>query len=87
MAFLLLAFSALTASLSWHLLCIYSNYKQARRIGLPIIITPINAMNPVWFLTQKWLVPLLQRLPFGLGNFVNYSTLAWNYRDKHSLTS
>jgi cytochrome P450 len=85
MAFLLLAFSALTASLSWHLLCIYSNYKQARRIGLPIIITPINAMNPVWFLTQKWLVPLLQRLPFGLGNFVNYSTLAWNYRDKHSL--
>jgi cytochrome P450 len=85
MAFLLLAFTSAVAILSWHLVCIYSNYKQACRIGLPIIITPINVLNPVWMLTQQWLLPLLKCVPFGLCNFVNYTTLGWPSADKYSL--
>lgn len=85
MAFLLLAFSVAFACLSWHLLCLVSNYRQARRIGLPILITPVDVMNPVWVLTQQWLVPLLKRLPFGLGYFANYSYLSWAFADKYSL--
>src|SRR3954452_26833 len=57
MALFLLAFTSAVALLSSHLLCIYSNYKQACRIGLPIIVTPINVLNPVWILTQQWFVP------------------------------
>ena len=85
MAFLLLTFCALIAYLSWHLLCLYTNYQQARRIGLPIIITPINVMNPIWILTQSWLGPLLSTLPFGLGGFVDYSTLSWPFAAKHAI--
>ena len=85
MAFFLLAFTSAVALLSWHLLCIYSNYRQACRIGLPVIITPINGLNPVWVLTQQWSVPLLKRVPFGLCNFVNYTALGWPFADKYSL--
>ena len=85
MAFLLLTFTSAVALLSWHLLCIYSNYTQACRIGLPIVITPINVLNPVWMLTQQWFVPLLKCVPFGLCNFVNYTALGWPFADKYSL--
>ena len=85
MAFLLLTFSAFLAFLSWHLLSIYSNYQRARLIGLPIIITPVNVMNPLWVLTQPYFVPLLKRLPFNLGNFVHYSTMGWFFFAKHAL--
>jgi cytochrome P450 len=85
MAFFLLAFTSAVALLSWHLLCIYSNYKQACRIGLPIIVTPINILNPVWMLVQRWFAPLLKRVPFGLCDFVHYSILGWNFADKYSL--
>jgi cytochrome P450 len=84
MAFFLLAFTSAVALLSWHLLCIYSNYKQACRIGLPIIIIPVNILNPVWILTRKWFAPLLKRGPFGLCNF-DYTTLGWPFADKYSL--
>lgn len=85
MVFLLLTSPALVASLAWHLICIYINYRQARLVGLPIIVTPINALNPLWVLSQPWLIPILQRVPFGLCNFVNYSSLSRPYADKHTL--
>ncbi len=85
MTFFLFAFSTLIASLSWHLFRLYVNYQQARQIGFPIVITPINPANPIWLLTQHWLVPFLKRLPLGLGSFVNYTTLSWPYVDKYSL--
>lgn len=85
MAILLVLLSLSSATLLWHLLCLFSNYRQARSIGLPIVITPINVMNPIWALSQNRLAPILSHLPFGLGNFVDYSTFGWAFKDKFAM--
>src|SRR5256885_7703055 len=82
MTFLLIISSVLVAFLAWHLQCIYSNYQQARRIGLLIIINPVNVLNPIWILTQNWLIPFLNWL---LGGFVKYSTFSLGFVDRHFL--
>ncbi|KAI9164115.1 Cytochrome P450 monooxygenase calL [Paramyrothecium foliicola] len=56
------------------------NYKKAKSIGLPVLITPIDPSNVPYLLCSSWLEPLLRRwLPFGLGNFVEYNSRDWNY--------
>lgn len=85
MFFTLFLISLALALLSWPFLGIFSNYRQAQRIGLPILFTPINQMNPIWALAGNQLAPLLRCLPFGLGNFVNYSTFGWGFADKFAL--
>jgi hypothetical protein len=57
---------------------------QACRTSLSIIITVVNVRNPVWMPTPQWLTLLPERVPFGLGDFVNY-TLGWSFADRDSL--
>jgi cytochrome P450 len=66
------------------------NYHTARKIGdLPILITPVSLLSPVWALV--WAVaggllqPILLKLPFGLGDWVRYSGHTWFYAHGHDL--
>ena len=83
MTLLLLFVSLAFAYLSWHVLCLFSNYQKACKIGFPILIAPFNVNNPIWALLQNRLAPILKRFPFGLGNFVEYSTFGWMFPDKY----
>ncbi|KAF7557887.1 hypothetical protein G7Z17_g253 [Cylindrodendrum hubeiense] len=56
------------------------NYRKAKSIGLPVLITPVDPSNVPYLLCSSWLEPLLRKcLPFGLGNFVEYNSRDWNY--------
>ncbi|SPO01746.1 related to cytochrome P450 3A7 [Cephalotrichum gorgonifer] len=56
------------------------NYRKAKTVGLPILVTPVDPSNVPWILCSSWLEPLLRKcLPFGLGHFVDYNTRDWNY--------
>ena len=85
MAVLLFFFSALIAWNMWNIAIFVANYRAACRIGLPIVISPFNPLNPLWQLSNKRLVPLLKRLPFGLGNFTRYNSIGWSFEDKYHL--
>lgn len=59
------------------------NYIIARKIGLPILITPLGLLNPVWQIGEPYITPVLKSIPFGLGNFVDYSSLVSLFHDKY----
>ncbi|RKL41424.1 hypothetical protein BFJ72_g5851 [Fusarium proliferatum] len=62
------------------------NYKKAKSIGLPVLITPIDPSNVPYLLCSRFLEPFLRKvLPFGLGNFVEYNSRDWNYEQIHDL--
>jgi cytochrome P450 len=79
----LLISSVTLALLSWPCIKLAKNYIKARKIGLPILITPISFFNFLWLLGNHRLAPLLKALPFGLGNFVDYSGLSWYFADRY----
>ncbi|KAF5633650.1 cholesterol 7-alpha-monooxygenase [Fusarium tjaetaba] len=62
------------------------NYRKAKAIGLPVLITPIDPSNVPYLLCSSFLEPLLRKiLPFELGNFVEYNSRDWNYEQIHDL--
>ena len=79
--------SILLASLSWTVFSIFSNYTAARKIALPIIISPVSPLNPLWILSYRAFPFLLslKHLPFGLGTWARCTYLGWTYHDKHAL--
>ena len=62
-----------------------ANYRAAKNTGLPIVLSPVAHLNPVWILVQPVLAPILAKLPFGLGSFTRYNTLSWFYGDKYRM--
>ena len=69
----------------WSLTGLLQNYRRARKIGPPILVTPIPVRNPVWRLSESYIEPILKRSPFGLTNFLRYSTRGWTFHDKYYL--
>lgn len=64
--------------------CLLRNYAKARKIGLPIKVIPIDHMNPLWTVLDRKIVPLVKRLPFGLGDnsFTRYNWRGFEREDK-----
>ncbi len=58
------------------------NYREARKLGLPIIIVPISPENPIWMLLARHIVPFLQWVPFGNGYFTRFCHIGWEYDEK-----
>lgn len=78
------------APVLWLLKSIYSfslNRRSAERTGLPFVSSPFNPVNPLWMLSQKFLIPFSSYLAFGIGGFTRYNWLGWCYLDKYRLRS
>jgi cytochrome P450 len=58
---------------------------EARKIGLPILITPIHPANPLWMLTKDRLIPAISALPFGLGDWASRAEVGWTFGPKFSI--
>jgi len=84
MKFFLLLFS-ITALLAWPFVNLLRLYLKARKIGLPIRITPIPSQNLIWLLTQKTIEPILRPIAFGPLRFFQYSSFSWPYTDRGRL--
>lgn len=63
----------------WSLL---RNYLIARGVGLPIVIVPISPENPVWMLLARYILPILQYIPFGNGHFTRFCHIGWEFDEK-----
>ena len=86
---LLLPLSVLVVTwAAWTAICLFRNYRIARTINLPIVISPTGTINPFWLLTYKLVpsvLPFLQSLPFNLGTWSKYAFVGWQYPDKHAV--
>ncbi|KAL6720095.1 hypothetical protein ACLMJK_002016 [Lecanora helva] len=83
----LLLASLILASFSWTFISIIQNYLTARNIDLPIVISPVSPLNPIWILTWRTFpsVLSLRHLPFGLGKWTRCTYMGWTFQDKHAL--
>jgi cytochrome P450 len=68
-------------STAWSLFC---NYAIACKVGLPVIIVPISPENPLWMLLARYVIPILQYVPFGNGNFSRFCHVGWEFEEKAS---
>ena len=71
--------------LIWSVFRFTNNYIQAKKIGLPILICPINPMNPIWLLTKDLIKPTISSLPFGLGQWADRAEVGWTYYPKFAV--
>jgi hypothetical protein len=88
MAFLYLLSTATIARILWTSISLFLNYQVARKLALPIVISPLSALNPLWMLALKLLPVLprfLQMLPYGLGKWARCTYIGWTFQDKCAL--
>lgn len=52
------------------------NYTQARKIGVPIRVIPVDHINPIWYLVSQQVVSILKRLGFN-NNITTYNYLGF----------
>jgi len=73
--------------LIWSVGSIISNYNVARKVGLPLVISPVAPLNPLWILLYRTIpsVLLLKYLPFGLGRWARCTVMGWTFQDKHAM--
>ena len=87
MNLIVLLASIIFASLAWTLVSIIANYNTARKIALPVVISPVSILNPLWILTYRAFpfVLSLKYLPFGLGRWARCTSMGWTFHDKHAM--
>ncbi len=79
--------SVLIASFGWTTVSIISNFIAARKIGLPLVLSPVSPLNPFWIITCRAFpaILLLKYLPFGLGKWARCTYIGWQFHEKHAL--
>ncbi|KIX96201.1 uncharacterized protein Z520_07979 [Fonsecaea multimorphosa CBS 102226] len=84
--FLFFAFwSLVSAYLIWTLIRFTNNYLEAKKIGLPILICPINPASPLWMLVKDRLIPVISSLPWGLGEWATRAEVGWTFNYGYSV--
>lgn len=71
----------------WSIVRFQANYAEAKKIGLPILCSPVNPAGPLWMSTKGFLIPILQKLPFGLGEWTSRAEVGWTYYPKFQVHS
>ncbi|KIW62438.1 hypothetical protein PV04_10611 [Phialophora macrospora] len=69
----------------WSVFRFTNNYIEAKKIGLPILICPIDPRNPLWLLTKDRLKPIISCLPFGLGEWADRAEVGWTFYPRFSV--
>lgn len=61
----------------WTAYTLTTHYRQAKRLGVPILISPVGVSNLIWLILQDAVAGHIARLPFGLGSWVRYNRRSW----------
>lgn len=74
--------AAIATIASWSCLSMLKKYNEVRKIGLPVLFTPVPYRSILWRTTKGQLERLFKHLPFGLGNFVEHTKMGgnWHFR-------
>jgi hypothetical protein len=63
-----------------------TNYAIARRVGVSVVVIPVDPESPLWMLTSDYLGPFIDRvlswIPFGSGSFTRYAHRGWDVHDR-----
>jgi hypothetical protein len=63
-----------------------TNYAIARRVGVPVVVIPVDPESPLWMLTSDCLGPFMDRvlswIPFGSGSFTRYAHRGLDVHDR-----
>ncbi|CAG8981152.1 hypothetical protein HYALB_00005867 [Hymenoscyphus albidus] len=75
-----------TTYLVWVIHRLTNNYTVARRVGIPVVVIPVNPESPLWMLLSDYIGPSIDRilswLPFGSGYFTRYAHRGWDVHDR-----
>lgn len=70
----------------WTASHLFSNYLVARKIGVPLIILPINPSSPLWMMISdafgKQIDAALSWTSYGRNSFSRYAHRGWDVKDK-----
>ncbi|EXJ77289.1 hypothetical protein A1O3_10447 [Capronia epimyces CBS 606.96] len=83
--FLVACLSLVLAYLLWTVVRLASNYVEAKKTGLPILLCPVNPGSPLWMLSKEVLIPIFLRLPFGIGDWAGRAEVGWTFKEKFSV--
>jgi hypothetical protein len=83
MIILLAILTAVLALLAFPILGIVRNYATARKIGFPIVSTPIGFFSLFWTFAGSKLGPIFLKLPFELGDFVNHTGIGGQFANRY----
>ena len=59
------------------------NYYCARKIGLPLVILPIDCGNPFWMAIDTRVIAFFRNLPWGFKNFTRFNWRGWEIQDRY----
>lgn len=62
---------------------LFTNHRKARKIGLPILISPISSFNPLWWVLGPFLFPIMKLMPAPISDWAYYGLPIWHFPDKH----
>ncbi|KAF4618988.1 hypothetical protein G7Y89_g14859 [Cudoniella acicularis] len=72
--------------LAWVVHRLTTNYSIAKRVGVPVVVIPVDPESPLWMLTSDYLGPfidcVLSWIPYGSGSFTRYAHRGWDVHDK-----
>ncbi|GME45903.1 Cytochrome P450 [Neofusicoccum parvum] len=77
--------SAIPLYVVWTAVCLANNVRRARSSGLQVVVSPFSARNPLWMVFQGVLVPVLERLPFGVAGAIRLTKRSWNFHDRFQM--
>lgn len=81
---ILLLFSVPLFRLVNSVLSFAKNYRAAKKLGIPIVSSPVYSRSLPWMVLSPLIGPLLLKLPFGLGSWVRYNRYMWVLEEKAS---
>lgn len=74
---LIILSSVASAWTIWTAYALLTHYRQAKCLGVPILISPVGVSNLLWLILQDAVAEHIARLPFGLGSWVRYNRRSW----------
>lgn len=61
---------------------LFKNYREAKKVGLPIFITPIPGTNPLTWIIGPFVFPFMLRLPSPISDWARYGEAFWQFPDR-----
>ena len=74
---------AVIALVLWSFISLINNYNAARKVGLPIVVTPINPENPFMAIYGRHLMRSWTHvLPRPFKTWIQFGSFGWTFDDK-----
>lgn len=64
-------------------LCLFSNYRKAISMGLPVVISPVSPENPLWMAFQTVFSDVLRHFPWSATSLTRHCQSSWEFYDRY----